>query len=305
MNAATNHPTFRRAAVAAILLVLAAVALSLIQPADARAVYHPRLGRFLQRDPSNYAEGANCYEYVRSSPVSRLDHEGLASQGDTGSSEVGSEATQPEEECGLCGPDVTAQVKKVIAKVQRTWRRWSHKQRREHCKAIFSDEPYPQRPVKKRGKMVAGPTWLMAWDIDKLWRGGNDWINRPPYGPPCAQPQTGRKKCKDTVEVDNKCYYSGSVNYVLWGWIHRLCRHRQQLVEVPIKLYKGGHIPGRPKAKNFEVSLDWALAGYYGWPGFKDVDTPEADRPHCATNCPITYTGPAFKFHWAPMTGWK
>ena len=39
--------------------------------------YSPNLGRWLQRDPLGYVDGANLYEYVGSSPLSWIDPEGL------------------------------------------------------------------------------------------------------------------------------------------------------------------------------------------------------------------------------------
>jgi RHS repeat-associated protein len=39
--------------------------------------YDPATGRFLQRDPLGYAPGANLFEYVASSPISRADPSGL------------------------------------------------------------------------------------------------------------------------------------------------------------------------------------------------------------------------------------
>lgn len=39
--------------------------------------YDPALGRFLERDPGGYIDGANLYEYVRSSPVRWTDPSGL------------------------------------------------------------------------------------------------------------------------------------------------------------------------------------------------------------------------------------
>jgi len=82
----------------AVLVGLAAVALF---AADASAMYHPTMGRFMQRDPGpsagsptrigaagpavgggfiprdQYADGMNLYQYVQSSPSSRLDPYGL------------------------------------------------------------------------------------------------------------------------------------------------------------------------------------------------------------------------------------
>ncbi len=39
-------------------------------------MYHPTLGRWLQRDPIGYVDGMNLYEYVRSSPVDHADPQG-------------------------------------------------------------------------------------------------------------------------------------------------------------------------------------------------------------------------------------
>ncbi|MCW5756101.1 MAG: hypothetical protein KIT54_02585, partial [Phycisphaeraceae bacterium] len=43
-------------------------------------VYKSDLGRWVQRDPAGYVDGANLYEYARSSPVTYVDWSGLASQ---------------------------------------------------------------------------------------------------------------------------------------------------------------------------------------------------------------------------------
>ncbi len=40
-------------------------------------VYHPTLGRWLQRDPLGYQDGPNLHQYVSSSPINRLDPQGL------------------------------------------------------------------------------------------------------------------------------------------------------------------------------------------------------------------------------------
>jgi hypothetical protein len=44
---------------------------------NASAMYHARLGRFVQRDPIGYADGMNQYEYVRSRPTTHRDPFGL------------------------------------------------------------------------------------------------------------------------------------------------------------------------------------------------------------------------------------
>ena len=63
-----KHPYFFFAAVTAFLVV------AFTQPA--LAMYHPTVGRFLQRDPAGYADGMSLYEYVRSRPTVSRDASG-------------------------------------------------------------------------------------------------------------------------------------------------------------------------------------------------------------------------------------
>jgi len=60
-----------------LLVLLAVVAFGGLLATDAQAVYHPRLGRFLQRDPAGYGDGMNFYEYVGGAPTSLRDSHGL------------------------------------------------------------------------------------------------------------------------------------------------------------------------------------------------------------------------------------
>ena len=43
----------------------------------ALAQYHAGVGRFLQRDPEEYGDGMNLYEFVGSGPVDQLDPSGM------------------------------------------------------------------------------------------------------------------------------------------------------------------------------------------------------------------------------------
>lgn len=66
----------RRRHVFAVLIGLAAIALV---AADASAMYHPTLGRFLQRDPIGYSDGMGFHEYSRSCPVTVVGPQGTLS----------------------------------------------------------------------------------------------------------------------------------------------------------------------------------------------------------------------------------
>jgi len=95
------------------LAVLVSIAIISVSATDASAYYHPRLGRFVSRDPgpggpmragsvrpvsrngfaprdpsgrNQYADGMNLYQYVRNSPVSFVDWDGAAAKSTTGPS---------------------------------------------------------------------------------------------------------------------------------------------------------------------------------------------------------------------------
>jgi len=57
----------------AFLTLLATLVLALLLPSEAQAMYHPRLGRFLQRDPEGHVDGLSLYCYADSTPTSHVD----------------------------------------------------------------------------------------------------------------------------------------------------------------------------------------------------------------------------------------
>ena len=60
----------------ACILAFIAIIAGLSQPAA--GFYSTKEGRFLQRDPLEYVDGMNLYEYCSSDPVKHLDEEGLS-----------------------------------------------------------------------------------------------------------------------------------------------------------------------------------------------------------------------------------
>jgi len=69
----------RKSSEAASIILLAAV-VSLVTAFPALAEYDPQKGRFFQRDPAGYQNGANLYESVRSSPVNYVDWNGAGAE---------------------------------------------------------------------------------------------------------------------------------------------------------------------------------------------------------------------------------
>lgn len=180
-----------------------------------------------------------------------------------------------------CGPDVTQQVKDVVAATRATFNGWSQEDQELACGALESMD-------------CAG----VAWDIVELhnrgWLGGFTGCAQNP-GP-----------CQDTVRVDGSCSYGGSVNYVIFGVMCDLCDIWQSTMEDMIWAYKGDtrhwYVPPSRRhaaSANYGPSLEWARAGFHGWP--TGASSPAGDRPACTDSCPATLsTGSTFNVHWVP-----
>ena len=101
---------------------LATLTLALLLPTEAQAMYHPRLGRFLQRDPIGYGNGVSLYVYVGTGPIGRADpmglwgiefHKGVTTElarraGYNCPEFVGSCANAPDEDITRSAPHLTA-----------------------------------------------------------------------------------------------------------------------------------------------------------------------------------------------------
>jgi hypothetical protein len=122
--------------------------------------------------------------------------------------------------------------------------------------------------------------------------------------------------------VESQCYYAGSVNYVVFGKMCKLCQDEAffqvwrfqdpsdnvtptegLLFYNPISVWfailaRKGKIPFYRKnaADNYEGSQKWAAAGYSGWPS--GGSTPESDRPTCWPVCSIPYSHGPFHIQW-------
>jgi RHS repeat-associated protein len=215
----------------------------------------------------NQRDRLNAYAFAQNNPVVFSDRLGL-------------------ESCPalVCGPDVTRPLGGLILKLYSTWNAvWTPTQRRAACDGLTSWDRDPIRGF---------PAWLNAWDIDRLWRGNQAWINARPYCPPCAT----QPACRNTVEVGNQCYYAGSANYVLFGHMSSLCGWPKWQMTFLIWSYKRN-------SPNYVTSRDWAIAGYDGWPA-GSASQPAGDRSQCSPVCPVVYSGPAFRFYWYPH-GWN
>ena len=209
-------------------------------------------------------------------------------------------APEPEEdkEEFICGPDITLVLKHFVNDLESTWHNTKTKiwdrdlgkninPRRRACRAMAPIAPSTWTSLPGKNPKAGG-----AWDIQELREKKlNDVSAVCPVSP----------KCKNTVTVDNKCHYVGSVNYLIYGVMFRLCRSLPQMITLgswimtkSIREYKASQ-----GATNTQASVDWALTGFNGWPNTKGVSTPpaEPDARGTCQPCKDRYLRP-LHWHW-------
>lgn len=180
----------------------------------------------------------------------------------------------------VCGPDVTAQVGDVVKRTGALYARLSSDEQDDACKALEN--------------LYCGP---VAWDIVELHN--NAWILD--YRPACASAGAS-PKCGSSVQVGTDCHFAGSVNYVIFGKMCKLCDMWKTTMHLAIRAHKQ-HLTGVDA--DYEPAVAWADAGYHGWPA-AGVATPPGDRKNCTSGCPTAYgptannEGKPFALHWFP-----
>jgi hypothetical protein len=190
----------RRPAILAAILVSLAV---LTAASPASAMYHPTVGKWVQRDPAGYkgpdarfafslstqqwqyqveagpsmsrgpaAQEMSLYVYVGNSPAADRDPAGLR---------------------GCCGGDATALLEKANRLIDDKWNGFSVQEKFSACINMY------------------GPG---GWEIG----GFGNW-------PATATPGIPSEGCKRTVVISGKCRDVDQVNFEMWGKANALCRN--------------------------------------------------------------------------------
>ena len=181
----------------------------------------------------------------------------------------------PDQSNKVCGPKIDDPLIKVLGDVTKEFSGWSAAQQKENCDDLTS-------------------LWHVAneWDIENLFY---EYLKPSAQG--CGIPEAGENSnaCSQTVEVDGKCNLAGTVNYVLWGHICKLCMdklgspsHATMIALLYAYNLVGIDNPGPPGA--------WAEAG---WNGFTGTAPNNPNRDTCKTTCPTKSRGP-FTWRWLP-----
>lgn len=138
----------------------------------------------------------------------------------------------PGKPIGVCGPDVTKQVKATLTKIEQDYEGWSREDKKRACVRILN--PIDLEKLKAGG-LGAGD--YNGWDVYGLFSSYADWLRRPPVSPPCATPSSTAppkadwrhkghedpKTCSNTVQVGSGCWLAGTVNYATLGMMVRKC----------------------------------------------------------------------------------
>ena len=186
-------------------------------------------------------------------------------------------------DCGpkRCGPDISSALEQALGRVRSAFSSWSGPKRYFACT-----------------NLVTLPGAAVSWDIRELGPGGRGAFSK--QYPDCGS-------CGQSVQVGNGCHYAGSVNYVVYGVMMRLCHDylskenssiadwfsREEMLEL---VYMHKNKTGS-QAANFQASNEWALAGYQSG---SIRPTPRGDRAGCEAPCSKAYSGPGLTVNWLP-----
>src|SRR5207247_9007149 len=110
----------------------------------------------------------------------------------------------------ICGRRITSQAEAVFTKIQTTFAGWNAFQRYVACNSL-----------------ITPPVAIMAWDIHQLFLPETQWLRDLPYHGPCgvpgAPPVEDAANCSNSVQMGDKCYLAGTVNYGTFGIMCKLC----------------------------------------------------------------------------------
>jgi hypothetical protein len=168
-----------------------------------------------------------------------------------------------------CGPDVSRALSAAITRTRLEFATWGDAKRVLQCDSLLTPG-----------------IGQIGWEINELGPGGRDQLAES------AKPKCATCTKNPSVQVDG-CHYAGSVNYVIFGVMMRLCHtdyrdsvgparlrasyYEESSMVTIISAYKTLR-----RAPNKAASIRWAKAGYNGWPS---VPAPQPELLKCAA-CP-------------------
>lgn len=168
-----------------------------------------------------------------------------------------------------CGPDISDALTAAIKRTRLEFATWSDAKRVVQCDSLLTPG-----------------IGQIGWEINELGPGGREQLARR------SRPECATCTQNLSVQVDG-CHYGGSVNYVIFGLMMRLCHDDYRDSVGPARLRASYYSEGSMttiistykalrRAGNSDASVRWAKVGYNGWPS---GSAPRAELPNCAP-CP-------------------
>jgi hypothetical protein len=255
--------------------------------------------------------------------------------------QTGSSSSSPPDQ-GVCGPNLTAPTRGAVGAARTAFKGWSNDQRADACFNLRNMNQFPGKERRGQdGSYV--PIASISWDIPELHH--QEWLQdyRTDCATFCKTPtcgffrgdpgwvDSGEKESKAiaSVQIDGSCHYAGSVNYVIFGVMCRLCYdHYMALADAAHKDLEDTHFwqvfenqrlthemeddvkealrydEGAVKEFIWEYkghvpilhgeSANYEASKRWAVAGYNDwpaaASTPAGDRPNCAVNvCSHTY----------------
>lgn len=202
-----------------------------------------------------------------------------------------------------CGPEISWQLTDVLTRVQHD----------------FNDPSLPEwrKELACHNLVVPNPYAIMGWDILDLFLPSTAWLGGQCGGHPrrIDEPEDPAT-CGNSVEVDQKCWLAGTVNYAMYGTACKLCydRRRRTGVMAPAPLPPNfnpwsrfwmrscvrAYNVGDRMGGGISPPLAWATATYDHGPSGRPAGP--SNRSSCPVGC-----GPAsrsrFDYAWPPIRG--
>ena len=120
-------------------------------------------------------------------------------------------------EC-YCGMDITEKLNNILIKV----------------KNIFNNNKNLQQSICSG---IYNPEYIVdSWDIEELYKAGISNFHYTELSDNVNCPQG--EKCKSTVMVSGKCYKTWAVNYILWGYLNKLCKNTYKKASDAVTAYR-------------------------------------------------------------------
>ena len=213
-------------------------------------------GGWLSRDPIGEKGGRNLYGFVGNNPIGKIDY-------------LGKQGVISGTKCWWrCGPDITDGLKATKKQVEADFHALEAS---DPEKAKANCEPFAEW-LNSPDKYV----WAMsAWDMDMVWDENGPYAHTGEFLGGCPFGQG----CKGSVTVSGTCHWKWNVNYLLYGWINKLCGIDK------------GHMRNTIRAWKATKPKDWGEIGNAvafaeaGYDGFPDSGSIPSDSTYTKAGC--------------------